>query len=867
MLKFHLHFADDFVEAEHPRKQSGPHAGQFAKKGETGTGGGFAPTVKKIIPANEIAHTLKAKGFAKTKQTSPGGHAVYHHTPSGTTVFVGPSKENQTYSKGFRFGQGGPQGAGGKELAKALEKHLEGRGEEPKQETATSGEVHPLPYVAQELTALGFKPEKSIGSEITYSHPDGGSLMVSQKATNKKVGWSYKGPGAAEWTHGVGIKNGTLQNTIELTKSQPKTEPEKTAVKADPFISEKMSNIGFKPAKELTSSIQFENEKGDKIFVSKKLDESHGNYNWVYEGEGGHKSGNGLANLANTVKEFNAAFEALHPRGEGGKFIAKPNSGGDKIQHADKDVEDVLNDAGAKVVNNPGPGAWDPVIYQIPGTDIYARVLKGENPNFGVFKGHPDEGGTSTGAGEVKGAKALKEHLEQAGIQFTPAAPKSSAISPKILNKTDLKEIGPQLGSKPGAQYQDPDGDKYYVKQPQSVNHARNELLAAALFRAAGGNTLDYHQVVDGDKLGVGTKLVTLEKNNIDQLTPNEKAEAQKDFAIHAWLANWDAAGLTGGNYGVVNGKVTPLDFGGSLLYRTKGDEKGLKFDNNANEWETLRNPLTNPASAKLFGGMSAQQLKQSAERLKAIKPDQIKDLVNQYGPGDFSQKVDLLQKLIARRESILVKAQQGLVGAAPSIKPEKQKVPVDQLANSIKDASTTYFESGYSGAVSQKYSKAYNELQTHSPEMDPNESSALSSYKGAGYQSMNQSARQGSKSHDPQVKRLTDYLNKCSTPTDMMVVRRVKNDFASSLTSIVDVGTRWKERGFVSASLDPERLKGWGEVTLIIQVPKGMKGAAVNNENESEVLFQRDITYLTCLHIDHDTKTYICRMDQKGSI
>ena len=65
-------------------------------------------------------------------------------------------------------------------------------------------------------------------------------------------------------------------------------------------------------------------------------------------------------------------------------------------------------------------------------------------------------------------------------------------------------------------------------------------------------------------------------------------------FAVHAWLANWDAVGIDGSNVGTTGGKPVNLDLGGSLLYRAQGQPKGDKFDAKASEWTSLRSPSTN---------------------------------------------------------------------------------------------------------------------------------------------------------------------------------------------------------------------------------------------------------------------------------
>jgi ADP-ribose pyrophosphatase YjhB (NUDIX family) len=246
------------------------------------------------------------------------------------------------------------------------------------------------------------------------------------------------------------------------------------------------------------------------------------------------------------------------------------------------------------------------------------------------------------------------------------------SIGPK-LSMTGWKRVGPQMGSNPGGVYQAPDGQKYYFKKQKSDDHARNELLAAALFQKAGGRTFQYHPIADDDdpdKLNTATRMQELAKDNIDQLDAEERKAAQQDFALHAWLANWDAAGLGGDNIGVdEHGNVIPLDFGGSLLYRAQGSPKGGAFNDKASEWDTLRDPGMNPDSADLYGDMTDADLRRSAERLQGISDGDIRDLVAQWGPRNAK---GLAERLIARKKNIL--ANVGLAQDAGWDSPEWQE-------------------------------------------------------------------------------------------------------------------------------------------------------------------------------------------------
>lgn len=210
------------------------------------------------------------------------------------------------------------------------------------------------------------------------------------------------------------------------------------------------------------------------------------------------------------------------------------------------------------------------------------------------------------------------------------------------IDVKSMKKQGGKLGSNEGGVYSNGEGEKFYVKKPSSKAHVENEKTAARLYQLAGVNTLDY---VDAGPDHVATKWEKLDKNNISDFTLEEKKAAQKDFAIHAWLSNWDAAGLGGDNQGIRNGKPATLDVGGSLRYRAQGGPKGAAFGNKVGEIDTLRDKNMNPDNAKLFGSMSDADLKSSVERVTSIPNDKIREAV-----GDDKELADTL---IARKNDM----------------------------------------------------------------------------------------------------------------------------------------------------------------------------------------------------------------------
>jgi hypothetical protein len=245
----------------------------------------------------------------------------------------------------------------------------------------------------------------------------------------------------------------------------------------------------------------------------------------------------------------------------------------------------------------------------------------------------------------------------------------SGGGSSKSIDYKSLKRIGPQLGSNPGGRFATPEGKSFYVKQSKSNDHAKNEVTAARLYELAGSPVLRSEPVeMPGGKLGTATEWKDVK--NIDRKSPAEVKEAQKDFATHAWLANWDSVGLGYDNQGKIGGKMTTLDVGGSLLYRAQGAPKGDAFGTSAKEWDSLRDP-SNRQAYRIFGDMSPEALRESARRVAAVPDEAIRRVVEESGPGSESQKKALADLLIARKTDIAKRAGLGATRSDAEFKEE----------------------------------------------------------------------------------------------------------------------------------------------------------------------------------------------------
>lgn len=212
-----------------------------------------------------------------------------------------------------------------------------------------------------------------------------------------------------------------------------------------------------------------------------------------------------------------------------------------------------------------------------------------------------------------------------------------------MIDTTTLQRVGGQLGTNPAGIYQDEFGRRYYVKTLESAAHARNEFIAAMLYQLAGAPTLKYVRTREPDQ--IATEWLELDKKCVAHLNESERKQAQHWFAVHAWTANWDAAGFNGDNQGVANGKVLTLDVGGALAFRAHGDPKGKAFGNRVDEIDLLRNDDSNPHAVMLFVDMSPEEIKQAIMVVVRIPDEQIRQLILDSGGSQ-----NLAEKMIARK-------------------------------------------------------------------------------------------------------------------------------------------------------------------------------------------------------------------------
>jgi len=645
----------NFVDREYDRAESHPHRGRFVRKG---TRVGTAISVKSAV--FEALKTLRnmpgASRKAAVTQTTP--HEVHDEAccPLCAAGELCNAKHGDTRDAGWDESQH-PRGEGehGGEFIKKAGGGSAGGSGGSKPKTVAELKKHwakkpePAPNVtSKEAPAPAAKTEPQ---EAPSPHPQSKPQMeMHQIATGpgepsekisqiQKVMEAYSVPsgGFAEKFGQQWIA--TLGAGVTEPAPAPKVTPTQTSQKpSEGTVTQTFGKQNLPPHS--LNGVAFDhfdapktNQGWNQLAAKTKIDEPPFN---IPKGE---SAGAGVI-----IQEPDGRVWVIHPTNAYGGYAATfPKGGVEKDMNLQSTaMKEAFEESGLKVELTGFAG-------DIKRTTSTARYYYAKRV-----------GGTPVDAGWESENVTLAPVEDLHDILNVPTdkgmASKFLGASPKPPMKlSDMKKSGSQLGSNPGGKYTGPDGKQYYVKLSKSDSHAKNEHLAAKLYEAAGAPVLMPKLFDNNGKLATGTEWQSI--TPINRHDAKQRQAAQRNFAVHAWLANWDAAGLEYDNQGTApNGKMTTLDPGGSLLYRAQGGPKGDAFGDKVTEWDTLRDP-NNKQAHTIFGEMTPEDLAKSASRVAMVPDSIIKALVMEHGPGDDAAKKKLSARILARKQDIIARA------------------------------------------------------------------------------------------------------------------------------------------------------------------------------------------------------------------
>lgn len=257
-----------------------------------------------------------------------------------------------------------------------------------------------------------------------------------------------------------------------------------------------------------------------------------------------------------------------------------------------------------------------------------------------------------------------------------------------------FEQYGSQQGSNFGGFYhlKSDINQKFYIKFPPDPDRAYNEVIAARLYQAAG---VEVPEVVliesESHGLGVASRIINgVEKSHSAAVEGAIRAGLQENFAVDAWLSNWDVVGLEYDNVMLVGkNRWVRIDPGGALRFRAQGGLKGQAFGNKVLELESLLNPGVNPQSAAVFNSITTAELENGVRKVLSLTREQIVKIVNEVDPRSMAYKDELIETLVARQKYLAEKfphlvpqVQKKVVKAAATGK-EITEMEIQQIVNS----------------------------------------------------------------------------------------------------------------------------------------------------------------------------------------
>jgi hypothetical protein len=183
--------------------------------------------------------------------------------------------------------------------------------------------------------------------------------------------------------------------------------------------------------------------------------------------------------------------------------------------------------------------------------------------------------------------------------------------------------------------------------------------------------------------------------------------------------------------------------------------------------------------------------------------------------------------------------AEQQAAGAAAAAKVQEQM----KAAQAKADA-----EAAKQKELSKGANATLELLTKHAPQPTSVQASAISSYTGSGYQSLNDTLRNSfTPAITPTMKNLDSYLAKAEFPQDVVLHRKVSGPYSKILRSIAMEGGKFIDKGYSSTSTHTGKWSG--DLHLVISVKKGQRGAAVkehsNHAAENEVVLPRGSAFV----------------------
>tara|TARA_R100001591_G_scaffold16777_1_gene23150 strand:- start:6385 stop:9909 length:3525 start_codon:yes stop_codon:yes gene_type:complete len=487
---------------------------------------------------------------------------------------------------------------------------------------------------------------------------------------------------------------------------------------------------------------------------------------------------------------------------------------------------------------------------------------------------------------------AGKNAVDQAMAKFDEGEFLTDNKAPQFdeqLLDTNLQQTGDQAGTQKGGFFTDAaTGQQFYVKYPKDIDSAKNEFLAATLYRMFGvafpepklvGNS-------NGEIVGIASKVIpgakVITPDDFAKLPPEVKEKFADDLIIDMFMGNWDVVG-NAPNFNIMqmpNGSVIRIDPGGALIFRAQGGTKKIN-EMAIDEIKSMLDPKKNPTTFKVFQatGMTPDAFlsKAQAAAARIFETDQ----------SEINAIIDILDFTpdnAAKLKSLITNRRQALTEYSPEFLRTQQATSTKKgtiVANSLSSAKKAL----------TKMNKAQETKLT------VQEGKVLKSYTGSSYKWMNDWLRGKMSESDangyakvvgkyigidnPTPAQTKEVLNKYTGILDAAIKKNTLpqeisvwrggtpytalngvnglnlkgNPATDAGTAKMMVGGQFKLSGFLSTGLYRGKAFSFGnssDVKLKINLKKGMPAlyAGENKhwsfgKSESEVILPHDTTFV----------------------
>lgn len=237
-----------------------------------------------------------------------------------------------------------------------------------------------------------------------------------------------------------------------------------------------------------------------------------------------------------------------------------------------------------------------------------------------------------------------------------PAAPPVFPETPLIPAPAALKKVQ-RLGGSTGAElHEAEDGSLWVVKKGNSPDHVREEFLADQLYAAAGLRVppCQLFETPDGPvkvaKYIDGKTLADWQRSTPAAEQADTLRAIRDGFAADALLGNWDVAGMGSDNLLIdAAGNPWRIDNGGSLRFRAQGGKKSAQqWSPEVRDLRTLLDTTTNPQTAKLFAGLTPEDIAAQIEQRLLPARDGLLAVAATAGPemrGMLEARLDWMRR------------------------------------------------------------------------------------------------------------------------------------------------------------------------------------------------------------------------------